>query len=99
MRLLETSDLECDEAILSGEPVPAPKSTEPVVGATGVDLASCAFMGTIVHQGSGRGVVVATGLSTEFGRIAAGLSERPAETAFQAGLRGFSRFLVGVPPF
>ncbi len=96
VRLLEANDLECDEAILTGEPVPAPKSTEPVVGATGVDLASCAFMGTIVHQGSGRGVVVATGLSTEFGRIAAGLSERPAETAFQAGLRGFSRFLVAV---
>ncbi|MGD0379097.1 MAG: magnesium-translocating P-type ATPase [Acidimicrobiales bacterium] len=96
VRLLETNDLECDEAILSGEPVPAQKGSEPVVGATGVDLASCAFMGTIVHQGSGRGVVVATGLSTEFGRIAAGLSERPAETAFQAGLRGFSRFLVGV---
>ncbi len=96
VRLLETNDLECDEAILTGEPVPAPKGTGPVVGATGVDLGSCAFMGTIVHQGSGRGVVVATGLSTEFGRIAAGLAERPAETAFQAGLRGFSRFLVGV---
>ena len=35
-----------------------------------------------------------TGSCTEFGRIAAGLSERPTETAFQAGLRGFSRFLV-----
>ncbi len=96
VRLLETNDLECDEAILTGEPVPAAKSTQPVVGARGVDLASCAFMGTIVHQGSGRGVVVATGLSTEFGRIAAGLAERPTETAFQAGLRGFSRFLVGL---
>jgi Mg2+-importing ATPase len=51
-------------------------------------------MGTIVHQGSGRAAVVATGSGTEFGRIAAGLLERPTETAFQSGLRGFSRFLV-----
>ena len=53
-------------------------------------------MGTIVHQGSGRGVVVATGAGTAFGKIAVGLGERQAETAFQAGLRGFSKLLVKV---
>jgi magnesium-transporting ATPase (P-type) len=53
-------------------------------------------MGTVVHQGAGRGVVVATGSSTAFGKIAVGLSERQAETAFQAGLRGFSKLLVAV---
>ena len=35
-------------------------------------------------------------LSTAFGKIAVGLSERQAETAFQAGLRGFSKLLVRV---
>ena len=53
-------------------------------------------MGTVVHQGAGRGVVVSTGKSTAFGQIAAGLSERQAETAFQVGLRGFSQLLVKV---
>jgi len=53
-------------------------------------------MGTVVHQGSGRGVVGATGSSTAFGKIAVGLSERQAETAFQAGLRDFSKLLVRV---
>ena len=61
-----------------------------------VDLPSCAFMGTVVHQGSGRGVVVATGSATAFGKIAVGLGERQAETAFQAGLRDFSTLLVRV---
>jgi P-type Mg2+ transporter len=97
LRLLEANRLECDEALLTGEPVPAVKTADPAPpGDSTVDLPSCAFMGTVVHQGAGRGVVVATGSSTAFGRIAVGLGERQAETAFQAGLRGFSKLLVGV---
>jgi P-type Mg2+ transporter len=97
LRLHEADQLECDEAVLTGEPAPAVKTTTPVpAGDSKIDLPSCAFMGTVVHQGAGRGVVVATGSSTAFGRIAVGLSERQAETAFQAGLRGFSKLLVGV---
>src|SRR4029079_8354266 len=53
-------------------------------------------MGTHVHQGSAKGVVVATGTKTAFGAIAAGLSERPAQTAFQVGLTSFSKLLVVV---
>ena len=53
-------------------------------------------MGTVVHQGAGRAVVVATGSQTAFGKIAIGLGERQPETAFQAGLRDFSKLLVGV---
>ena len=95
LRLLEANQLECDEAVLTGEPIPAVKTADPVpAGDSTVDLPACAFMGTVVHQGAGRGVVVATGSSTAFGKIAVGLGERQAETAFQAGLRGFSKLLV-----
>ena len=63
VRLLETAQLECDEAVLTGESMPAAKSARACRrGDSEVDLASCAFMGTIVHQGSARAVVVATGL-------------------------------------
>jgi Mg2+-importing ATPase len=97
LRIVRTDQLECDEAVLTGESMAAAKTTDPVAGTdSGVDLPSCAFMGTVVHQGAGRGVVVSTGAATAFGAIAVGLGERQAETAFQLGLRGFSRFLVKV---
>jgi Mg2+-importing ATPase len=53
-------------------------------------------MGTIVNDGAGIGVVTHTGTRTSFGRIAIGLGERHAETAFQSGLRAFSALLVRV---
>ena len=96
VRLIEVHELECDEAVLTGESLPSAKSVEPASTDSAVDLPSCAFMGTVVHQGSGRAVVVATGSATAFGKIAVGLGEHQAETAFQVGLRGFSRLLVRV---
>lgn len=97
VRLLETTELECDEAVLTGESMPCAKSPRAVAKVeSAVDLSCCAFMGTIVHQGSARGVVVATGPATAFGKIAAGLGSPPAYTAFQAGLSAFSKLLVWV---
>jgi P-type Mg2+ transporter len=96
LRLTEAAHLECDEAVLTGESMPTAKSVFPTSSDSPVDLPSCSFMGTIVHQGSGKGVVVATGAATAFGQIAIGLGERQADTAFQTGLRSFSRFLVQV---
>jgi Mg2+-importing ATPase len=97
MRLIEVNHLECDEAVLTGESLPASKSSAPCSGGdSAVDLPSCAFMGTVVHQGSATGIVVGTGASTAFGAIAAGLGTQQAQTAFQVGLRGFSQLLVKV---
>jgi len=96
VRLMEVSQLECDEGVLTGESMPAAKAVAPTSSDSAVDLPSCAFMGTVVHHGSAAAVVVATGPATAFGKIAVGLSERPAETAFQVGLRDFSGLLVRV---
>jgi P-type Mg2+ transporter len=97
LRLLATAGLECDESVLTGEPVPAEKSAEPVAAGTPLaELRCCALMGTVVRAGSGTGVVVATGGQAEFGRIALGLGERQPETEFQVGLRKFSMLLVQV---
>ncbi len=95
IRLIDTTRLECDESVLTGESMPVDKSAAALGGGGGV-VPSCAFMGTVVHQGAGRGVVIATGVATAFGGISAGLSQREAETAFQVGLRDFSGLLTKV---
>ena len=97
VRLLSVTRLECDESVLTGESLPVAKDPDPVPGDTPLaELSGCALMGTVVHAGAGRGMVVATGAQTEFGKIAAGLSTHQLDTEFQVGLRKFSMLLVYV---
>ncbi|MGV0992155.1 MAG: magnesium-translocating P-type ATPase [Mycobacterium sp.] len=97
VRLINANGLECNESILTGESTAAEKSTEPVpAGASLADSRDLAFMGTVVSAGDAVGVVYATGLDAQFGRIAAGLGQRQPETEFQAGLRRFSYLLLQV---
>ena len=98
LRLLEARELECDEAVLTGEAMPKTKSAalERQPDLTELGLRSVAYMGTTVRGGSGRGVVLQTGSGTAFGKIALRLGERQPETAFQRGLRSFSVLLVRV---
>src|SRR5262245_31681933 len=70
LRLIEAKNLRTEEAALTGESVPAEKAVDPVtVNATVGDRRSMAFSGTMVVSGRATGVVVATGDTTELGRI------------------------------
>ncbi|WP_333827604.1 HAD-IC family P-type ATPase [Pararhodobacter sp.] len=70
LRLLRARSLRIDEAILTGESVAATKHTDPVdANAALGDRRSLAFSGTLVATGQGTGIVYATGLQTEIGRI------------------------------
>jgi len=72
LRLLRARSLRIDEAILTGESVAATKHTDPVdANAALGDRRSLAFSGTLVATGQGTGIVYATGLRTEIGRISA----------------------------
>jgi calcium-translocating P-type ATPase len=70
LRLTDVKNLRTEEAALTGESVPADKSTDPVSAkATVGDRESMAFSGTLVVSGRATGVVVGTGRDTELGRI------------------------------
>ena len=95
LRLVEAHELECDESVLTGESQVAAKTADArPAGESALDLPSCAFMGTLVTAGDGRGLVVRTGSRTAFGAIALRLGEKQAQTSFQQGLQAFSRLLA-----
>ncbi|WP_411286721.1 HAD-IC family P-type ATPase, partial [Phenylobacterium sp.] len=70
LRLTRARNLLADEAILTGESLPAEKSEAPVSGdAVLGDRFSMLYSGTLIATGQGTGVAVATGSDTEIGRI------------------------------
>lgn len=70
LRLIDVGDLRIDEAALTGESVPVHKTAAAVDhAAEPADRRCAAFAGTVVVFGQGDGVVTATGIGTELGRI------------------------------
>jgi Mg2+-importing ATPase len=94
MRLIHANELEIDEAILTGESWPVHKSVKPVNTTSPLKATNMCFMGTIVTNGNGIGMVTSTGIETQFGQIAATLKETESEGEFQKGIRKFSKNLI-----
>jgi len=71
-RLVDSVELRVDQSTLTGESLDVLKAHAPVhaAGRTRIELPNIVFAGTSVVSGSARGVVLATGMNTEFGRIA-----------------------------
>ncbi len=83
LRLLSGRDLSLDESLLTGESLAVEKDPDAVLPeetALG-DRTNMSFAGSMVARGHGRGVVTATGLHTQLGRIAAAVLGRPAAKA------------------
>lgn len=93
--VLEANDCHVSEAILTGESFPVEK--EPGASQPAAPLSkrtNCVFLGTNVRSGTARCLIVATGSSTEFGRIAHRLALRPPDTEFDKGMRRFGYLLT-----
>jgi Ca2+-transporting ATPase len=70
-RVIDSANLQTDEAPLTGESVPVSKETQPIDADVGLgDRRNMLFSSTVATYGRGRAVVVATGMGTEVGRIA-----------------------------
>ena len=82
IRLSEASNLEVDESVLTGESVPVGKQTAPVDDDSTVGDRTCmAYKGTAITKGAGEGIVVATAMYTEIGRISELAQGAEAEVA------------------
>lgn len=72
IRLINLQDLKIDEAILTGESTPVEKALEIISPDSAIhSRTNIALSGTLVVEGAGEGIVVATGAQTAFGSIAA----------------------------
>ncbi len=69
-RLIEASDMRVDLSSLTGKSQPKRRTAEPVIDGHLQDIPNLVFAGTPVLSGRGRAVVFATGMQTEFGKIA-----------------------------
>jgi Mg2+-importing ATPase len=98
LRLLEANDLEINESVLTGEANTVYKNSEllllhkPIIS----EMTNIGFMGTTVESGSGKGVVVAIGKQTEFGKIAKASTFIKPATEFQKGLEKFGQLIIKI---
>ncbi|KAL2139709.1 hypothetical protein VTI28DRAFT_4842 [Corynascus sepedonium] len=89
VRLFEAMNLTCDESSLTGEAIPVEKQTKNDIVVPGTekpaesedevgiaDRINMAYATTTVQKGRGRGIVVATGMQTEVGKIAASTNKK-----------------------
>jgi Mg2+-importing ATPase len=96
-RVLEATDLDVDESVLTGESYPASKQAEPVAASAAPSARSSAvFQGTHVVSGTAAAIVVATGEATVYGALAGELERRRPESEFERGVRRFGYLLLEV---
>lgn len=100
LRLVDGLNLSTDEALLTGESLPISKHPEAILSEADVPLGdriNMLYSASTVTRGRGRGVVVATGMTTEVGKIAEMLRANPkAKTGLSGPARVWDRFKNGM---
>ncbi|MED1790030.1 calcium-translocating P-type ATPase, SERCA-type [Brevibacillus laterosporus] len=100
MRLVNANRLEIEESTLTGESIAVMKTAK-VIESTGAvplgDQKNVAFMGTMVAGGTGKGIVIEIGMSTEIGKIAHLINQADKlETPLQIKLEQMGKTLVWI---
>jgi Mg2+-importing ATPase len=94
-RVITAKDLFINQSSLTGESFPVEKTSAPVKAkdASITEWNNYLFMGTSVVSGTATALVVRTGSSTEYGKIAKKLVQAHPETEFEKGIKSFG-FLI-----
>ncbi len=97
-RVIKQDNLKINESALTGEWLPTDKTTKTLPEKTNLaDRKNMVFTGTVVENGRGRAMVVATGLNTALGEIAVSIRESKEEkTPYQKRLIHFGRIITAV---
>lgn len=87
LRIISCKDLFVNQASLTGESFPIEKFSVPSLG-------NIAFMGSTVVSGTALGVVVKTGIATQFGELSRRLATMRIETSFDKGIHKFMWLMI-----
>ncbi|CAA9890281.1 Magnesium-translocating P-type ATPase [Candidatus Methylobacter favarea] len=95
--ILESANLFVDEAILTGESYPVEKLPGVLPANTALSQRiNALWMGTHVQSGDATALVVATGQTTEFGKLSLRIKLKAPETEFESGIRRFGYLLMEI---
>ncbi|MGD0336373.1 MAG: magnesium-translocating P-type ATPase [Candidatus Omnitrophota bacterium] len=96
LRIISCKDLFINQASLTGESFPIEKVATPVTAKSNSisELNNIAFMGSSVVSGTALGVVVKTGIATQFGELSRKLATIRIETGFDKGINKFTMLMV-----
>lgn len=96
LRIISAKDLFINQASLTGESFPAEKTADSLhpTGYSPTELTNIAFMGSTVVSGTALGLVLNTGLSTQFGEVSQRLASIQTQTGFDKGVRSFTWLMI-----
>jgi len=96
LRVISCKDLFINQATLTGESFPIEKTAGPITPKTNSlsELTTLAFMGSTVVSGTGLGLVIKTGINTQFGELSRRLAAMRVETSFDKGIKQFTWIMI-----
>jgi Mg2+-importing ATPase len=96
IRVIACKDLFINQSSLTGESFPVEKFGGPshAKSTSPSDLKNIAFMGSSVVSGTGLGVVIRTGIRTQFGELSKRLAAIDVETSFDRGIKEFTWLMI-----
>lgn len=97
--VLDGYALQVDESLMTGEPFPVNKNTEPSIATVPAEARNALFAGTSVVAGHGTMLVVETAVRTRFGAIAAALATNAPPSALEREVRRLGLLIVRLTLF